>query len=327
MNKIFAAVIAVLAIQGGVVAWRAPKPARVIDEGLGRVRTIVVHYVPSAEFVGDTYADYFRQLGDAEILLAVEKAEHAAEFERRFGRKVTPVVTGKPITTWSRDRFVAAEGVVVVPPAPHDGVEARRNDHAVPFNLGMPTRIAPFRFDGGDFCAIGGRVVATSTWAARNPERRPEDLVREAERLFGMPVVYIPNAPDHHVGMAFAPVGGNTVLVGDMNWGRRLAPEIAVNPDEAARFDAMAESFRKAGFVVHRIPALVTDQDYAWITYTNGIHEDGIVFMPVFGIDALDRAAAEVYRNLGYGVRPVRVANTWRRGGTLHCLVHVVRRG
>ncbi len=327
------AVIAVLLVQGGVAALRpAPRPTGMHDEGLGRVTAIEVHFVPSAEFVRDTYLDFFRQLpADVRIYVAVERREHADEFTRLTGRPATPVVIGRPITTWSRDRFAAGSGGIAIPSDVHAGGAERRNDRLVPFELAktlrVSARVAPFRFDGGDFLAIGGRIVATSTWTNRTPERPATELVTEAERFFGMPMVYLPDAPDHHVGMAFAPIGANEVLVGDMKWGRRLAPEIPVNEAEEARFDAMADGFVRAGFVVRRIPAIATDVDFRWITYTNGIHENKVVYMPVFEIDTLDAAAREVYRGLGYDVRPVRVSKTYGLGGTLHCLVHVVERG
>ena len=329
MNKMIGVALLALLAQAGVMLIRpAPaRPAPLLDEQAGRLREIVVHYAPSSGFVADTYDDFFAALpADVKVFVAVEKRGHADAFARRFRRDAVAVVVGRPITTWSRDRFAACEGAIAIPPEVHAG---RPNDRLVPIELanatGAASRIAPFRFDGGDFCAVGGKLVVTSTWTSRTPDRRPEDLVAEAERFFGMPVVYLPEAPEHHVGMAFAPVGPNAVLVGDMKWGRRLAPGIEAN-DAEDKFDAMADGFRRAGFTVHRVPAIVTAKDYAWITYTNGIHEDRVVYMPVFGVDALDRAAGEVYRSLGFEVRPVRVSKTWALGGTLHCLVHVVSR-
>lgn len=320
-----------------LVAWVRPETRRVpaLDEGAGRVREVLLHYDPSVTFVHRTYADFLAALpADVMVFVAVERAEHAAEFAHRFGREAVPVVVERPITTWSRDRFVArADGSVVVPPEAHGGAERRRNDAYVPIVFagqeGRALGSAPFRFDGGDFLAASGRLIASSVWTRRNRDRTVAELLAGAERLFGQPVVYLPEAPEHHVGMAIASVGNNRLLVGDARWGARLCPD---DPDAdrsertAELFDACAATLAKAGFRVDRIPVLPTRTPFVWMTYTNGIHEDGVVYLPAYGREALDAAATEVYRLLGYQVRPVDASQVYVNGGTLHCLVHVLRR-
>ena len=336
---VFQAAVAAVAVHAVVLALRgdgreAPAPA--LDEQAGRIRAVEVHYAPGSAFAIRTYVEFFRQLpADVTVYVAVEKKEHFEEFVRLTGREAIPLVIGKPITTWARDRFIAcADGSVVIPPEPKDVGAERRNDRLVPFALaretGATTRIAPFIFDGGDFCAAYGKIFCSSTWVARNPGRPLDELLRLAEGTFGMPVVYLPVAPRHHVGMVFAPVGGRRFLVGDVRWGRRLAPsgfDADLTEETARAFDAVAEELAAAGFDVSRVPALPTTTEFAWVTYTNGIFEDRTVWMPSFGIAAIDAAAAEVYRGLGFDVRPVDVSGDFRHGGTLHCLVHVVKRG
>lgn len=320
-----------------LVAWARPghRPSPALDEGAGRVREVLLQYAPSATFVHRTYAEFLAWLPhDVKVRVAVEKAEHAAEFVRKFGREAEAVVVGQPITTWARDRFVACEdGGVVVPPEAHGGARERVNDALAPIAFatldGRVLRRAPFRFDGGDFLATGGRLIASSAWARRNPEATPSELIAAAERLFGQPVLYLPEAPEHHVGMAIAPVGKDHVLVGDARWGARLCPEVeeADRSEETARlFDACAAALEETGVRVDRIPVLPTKTPYVWMTYTNGIHEDGVVYLPIYGRASLDTAAAEVYRGLGYEVRPVDASEVYVNGGTLHCLVHVTRR-
>lgn len=329
-------VLAALAFHALVVWIRyEPPPAPALDEGAGRIREVLLHYAPKATFVRRTYAELLAKLpSDVAVVVAVEKAEDAEAFSREFGREATPVVVGRPITTWSRDRFVACEdGDVVVPCEAHPGAPERRNDALVPCAFasadGRDVRVAPFRFDGGDFLAAGGRLIASCAWARRNPERTSSDLVAAAERLFHEEVVYVPEAPEHHVGMAIAPVGKDHVLVGDARWGARLCPDFADadKSEETARlFDACAERLAAAGFRVDRIPVCPTTTPFVWLTYTNGLHEDGVVYMPTYGCTALDDAAAAVYRSLGYDVRPVDASAVYVHGGTLHCLVHVTRR-
>ncbi len=325
-------------IHAGVTALRrlsTPGPVPLLDEQAGAIREIAVHFVPGADFVRTTWRDFFFRLPrDVRVHVICERREDADEFSRLTGRGGIPVVTGRPITTWARDRFaVGADGTIVSPPEPHAGGAERQNDWHAPFELAKTTgasiRTAPFRFDGGDFCAAGGRLIASSTWTSRNPERPVKDLIAEAERLFGMPVVFLPDAPDHHVGMILAPVGDNTILVGDAAWGLRLRPpgiDADEGPETARRYDDTAETLRRAGWRVERVPVLPTCKDFAWITYTNAILEDRVVYLPRYNLPELDSAAAAVYRRLGFEVRPVDVSAVYPHGGTLHCLVHVLRR-
>ena len=94
----------------------------------------------------------------------------------------------------------------------------------------------------------------------------------------------------------------------------------------------MAAQCRAAGYRVVRIPVVPGEDGRTYLTYVNAIldQRDGqpIVYMPVFaGVNALNRAAAAVWRSLGYEVRPVSCDACYRHFGTLHCLVNVLRRG
>lgn len=329
---------AALALHGLVFAGRAvllPAPPQALDERAGRIREVLVHLDPEAQFARPAYESFFRQApAGLRIWVACERLEDAAELERWTGRRVTPVPIGKRITTWARDRFVAcSDGSLVVPPEPQPGGSARRNDWEVPFALarlrGDQARPATFRFDGGDFLAADGRLFATSTWIGRNPERTAAELLETAVRFFRQPLVVLPEAPAHHIGMALASVGRDRFLVGDVRWGRRLAPaslDVDEREETAGLFDAMAERLAKEGFRVDRIPVAPTRREFVWVTYTNGLFEDGVVYLPTYGLGALDEAAAAVYRSLEYEVRPVDVGRVYEHGGTLHCLVHVLRR-
>jgi hypothetical protein len=50
------------------------------------------------------------------------------------------------------------------------------------------------------------------------------------------------------------------------------------------------------------------------------------VYMPVYGIPALDRAAGEVFETQGWRVIPVRVAKLYRYTGSLRCQVGIIKR-
>ena len=69
-----------------------------------------------------------------------------------------------------------------------------------------------------------------------------------------------------------------------------------------------------------------------YLTYLNVIldERDGgrIVYMPIYGhAAAINAAAAEVWRQLGYLVRPVDCSTAYRHFGSLRCLVNVLSRG
>ena len=335
---IFQAALAAAAVHAVVLALRGDgrePPAALLDEREGRIAAVEVHFAPSAEFVSRTYVEFFQQLpADVKVYVAVEKIEHFDMFSKLTGRAATPVVMGRPITTWARDRFITgAGGAIIVPPETHSAGPERSNDRLVPYEvakaLGVAIRVAPFRFDGGDFTRAYGKIFCSSAWAARNPELPLDQLLAMAESLFGEPVVYLPEAPNHHVGMIFAPVGDNTFAVGDVKKGASLSPaglDVDASEATAAKFDAVAASIEKAGFRVVRVPAVVTKREFVWMTFTNAVFSDKTVYMPVYGETALDEAGTAAFRALGFDVKPVNVAGTYGHGGTLHCLVHVLKR-
>lgn len=327
---------ATLVQAGGVLLRADAAPPPLLAEEGGGIRGVVVHAVPDAPFADTVFRDFFRTLrSDATVWAVCQKPEHAERLARLIGRDVIPVPVGRPITTWSRDRFAAAaDGSIAIPPDPPAANSERSNDRLAPPMLararGVRLRTAPFAFDGGDFTAADGRLIATSAWAERNSGLAPAELARRAERFFGQPLVYLPDAPRHHVGMVLAPVGGRTILVGDARWGARLAPDgldIDDREETAQRFDGVAEALSREGFRVERIPVLPTRREYVWMTYTNGLVERGAVWMPTYGHALLDDAAAAAYARLGFEVRRVDASGAYVRGGTLHCLVHVVERG
>ncbi|MEK7466535.1 MAG: agmatine deiminase family protein [Planctomycetota bacterium] len=335
---ILQAALAAAAVHAVVLALRGdsrPPAAALLDERAGRIAAVEVQFAPTAEFVSRTWIEFFRELpAGVKVYVAVEKIEHFEMFSKLTGRAATPVVTGRPITTWARDRFITgAAGAIIVPPETHSAGPARSNDRLVPYELarvlGVPVRVAPFRFDGGDFTRAYGRIFCSSAWAARNPELPLDQLLAMAESLFGEPVVYLPGAPNHHVGMIFAPVGDNMFAVGDVRKGVPLAPaglDVDDSEETAAKFDTVAAAIEKAGFKVVRVPVVVTKRDFVWMTFTNGVFSDKTVYLPVYGEAALDAAGIDAFRSLGFEVKAVNVAATYGHGGTLHCLVHVLKR-
>jgi hypothetical protein len=141
--------------------------------------------------------------------------------------------------------------------------------------------------------------------------------------------------------MFMAAARDRTMLVGDPSLAAPLLDQAARNallPDAdfsaatQAQFDAVANQLASIGYRVVRIPTVAASDARTYLTYVNVITDrrpDGtrIVYMPVYrGADALNAAAADVWRSLGYQVCFIDCTSCYRHYGTLHCLVNVLSR-
>ena len=137
-------------------------------------------------------------------------------------------------------------------------------------------------------------------------------------------------------------IGGGRAIVADPRAGLLIAktnPAMAaaipegISEDEAifALYDAVAEALMAHGYRVTRVPSIHTNKYKAYISYTNAIIDETptgkVVFLPVYdSLDDLNAAAARVWEDAGFAVRPVPVSGAYALGGTLHCLVNVLSR-
>ncbi len=333
----------------------------------GAIREAVIHYVDeAAEVVVPTYRQFLRQLSPGVTVHVVCRDRAAFEdLVARVGSTgcvLSPVIVDHPITSWSRDRWLAlgpSKGpeTVLLCSRGEDGVEAwpaRAGDQRVAEDLAAalgPTfrsRRSALYFDGGDFAADGETAFVRPAMLLRNLQRTVatrEELGEALSAVLKRRVVLLQEAPDHHPGMYMMPVGNQTVLVGDPRMAERL---LAETPDRGAvasylpggadftevtvaRFDAVARQCQAAGYRVVRIPLVPGCDGRTFITYVNAIldQRDGrrIVYMPAFECsNVLNRAAGEVWREMGYEVRTVGCDACARNFGALHCLVNVLRR-
>ena len=109
--------------------------------------------------------------------------------------------------------------------------------------------------------------------------------------------------------------------------------------------DGIAKAFTGFGYKVHRVPFLfggpeaVTAEEheagqiaaYPMLTYNNVLieqnSEQNTVYLPVYGVDVMDEAAASAWKALGYKVKPVHgLAVSSMYGGALRCSVKVLKR-
>ena len=334
----------------------------------GPLRELAIHYVSEAgEVVGPTYGDFLRQL-PTEVTVYVVCPDRAAfeELRNRVGAiqcVLSPVVVGHPITVWSRDRWLAlapageGDATTLLCPRGELGVDvwpARAGDQRVGADLAaaLSPNVTSLRsdlyFDGGDFVADGQTAFVTPAVLLRNLQQTVqtrEELLERLSALLKRHVVLLNDAPDHHAGMYMMAVGNRTILVGDPAAAKRLLAESGdedlanlcpkQGPDfgEAtiAKFDAVAEQCRAAGYRVIRIPVVPGCDGRTYVTYLNAILDQRggrrTVYMPVYSrAKVLNRAAAEVWSRLGYEVRTVNCDACYPHFGSLHCLVNVVRR-
>jgi hypothetical protein len=133
--------------------------------------------------------------------------------------------------------------------------------------------------------------------------------------------------------MYAAPVSGDTILVGDPDlarpiWTPRMEAELGKADFSAPTvelFHNAARQLRNAGFKVVGVPTVPLGPQ-TFISYTNGVFEAGVVYMPTYGFPELDDAARAVYESLGRQVRPIPVQTVFRFKGTIGCLINVLER-
>ncbi|MCC7510116.1 MAG: hypothetical protein IT464_12215 [Planctomycetes bacterium] len=332
----------------------------------GAIRELVIQYTPdSAEVVAVPFRDFLRQL-PAAVTVHVVVRDRAAfdDLARRVGSTACTlhaVVVEHEITSWARDRWLAlrpagnSRAMTLLSPQGElgaDGWPARKGDERVGESLAAalaPEVIAvrsELYFDGGDFVADDETAFVTPNVRRRNLQRTvetEEELQQRLEELLGLKVVQLKGAPDHHACMYMMTLGKRRVVVGDPRLAATLLTPEQANalpleggPDfseaTAAKFDAVAEQCRAAGYEVIRMPLAPGGDGRTYLTALNSILDDRdgqrVVYMPQFdGANVLNRAAADVWRQAGYEVKPVDCTSCYRYFGSLRCLVSVLRRG
>ncbi|MGD1083765.1 MAG: hypothetical protein ABSA47_03330 [Verrucomicrobiota bacterium] len=301
---------AVLALtRGGSNKMTASGP--ILSECDGRMRELVVQYEPSAkEVVAAVYRDFLGAL-EPDVTVHVVCPDRPAfeDFVSLAGVvrcRLDPILTHHPITTWSRDRWVAltpaspAGATTLWIPRGENAGEvwpARAGDEQVGQDiaaaLGAPARAvrSGLYFDGGDFLSDSDNVFVAPRVLQRNLQHtvasREEFLSLVAGEL-KRPVILLDQAPDHHAGMFMASIGGHTMLVGDPKLGRSLLPAQFQTDDRAGSgefmslpggpdftaptqqlFDAVAGQCAAAGYRVERIPVVPARDGRTYLTYVN----------------------------------------------------------
>ncbi len=334
----------------------------------GPIEALVMHYTSdAAEVVGTAYRDFLGQLPEGVTVYVV--CPQQADFDdlrARVGAArcvLEPIVVEHPITPWSRDRWLAltpkdesAPTTLLCPrgemgaqvwPA-REGDQRTGDDLAAALGPGVAALRSNLYFDGGDFVVDERTAFVTPAVFERNFQRTVntrEELIRQLENRLKREIVLFDDAPEYHAGMFMMTVGDGTVLVGDPAAAERLLdgaseidlaellPGVGADFSQAtiARFEAVVEQCREAGYRVVRVPIVPGRDGRTYLTYLNVIldRRDGrpIVYMPAFdGVELLNQAAADIWTELGYDVRPVDCTACYPHFGSLRCLVNVLRR-
>lgn len=282
------------------------------------------------------------------------------------GRQVQLVNVNRPITVWARDRRICRQTADGRPadcfvPTAHFTYDPEKQNDLVLSSLLFPTGLVPgvslssFHLEGGNVVSNRRHVFVGANAVEDNPHRFVSESAMFAEltRIFGRPTIAIQgrdgDVPWIHTDMYLTPVDSRTILVSSPAEGCRLlegqntitVPQrdrqtqvefdvVAADSPRQTRFDEVANQLSDLGYQVIRVPALINVQKDWMVTYNNVLmdYQDGqrIVLMPVYHIPELDHAAAQIYRALGFEVRPVDVSTVFQLGGAIRCLANVTRR-
>ncbi|MBN1770121.1 MAG: agmatine deiminase family protein [Deltaproteobacteria bacterium] len=359
--------LGVAAALGRFAPAPAPETLRAVPDSGGRLRALLVHWAPDGGgLLLPTYRDLLAALPeDVELRVAVERRGHFEELRRRLEQagaagldRLRPLVVGRAITIWSRDRFVTAalgrKAVLVAPAQTCTAAAGRANDWIVPWELAARpwTRTAavaaPFAFDGGDFVADERRIFATAVLAGRNAGTRWADadaLRSELSARFGLEPLLLgataDDVPNHHIGMFVTPLGNDTVAVGDPReaaalvaaaapGGALAALDVDLSPETTAKFVRVADELRAAGLKVVPLPLVPTRRTYVFLSYNNVLLDDRAdgrhVLLPQYGFPEADAAGRAAWESLGFIVHPIDAAGLYANGGALRCVAAVLRR-
>jgi hypothetical protein len=333
----------------------------ILSECDGHLRELVIHYEPGArDAAGPVYRQFLGALGADITVHAVcpgtEAFEELTNIVGTVNCRLKPVVVDHPITTWSRDRWVAlvpdrdngpttlwsprGEAAEEIWPA-RAGDERVGDDLAAALHPVVRARRSDLYFDGGDFLADNKTVFVVPRVLSRNIQHtvaNQTEFLRQLTDTLQRRVILLENAPDHHAGMFMTATGDNTMLVGDPRLGQPFATadwDLPGGPDftteTQARFDAVANQCAASGYRVIRIPTVPARDGRTYFTYCNVLLDQQpgrrIVYLPSYrGAETLTAAARKVWENLGYEVVPIDCTSVYRHFGCLHCLVNVLAR-
>ena len=284
--------------------------------------------------------------------------------QRSRGRSVDIRNVRRPISLWARDRQIARvtgadhhPAQPLIPTKYREYDEQKRGDLMANLEWASPdpqmAKTSPLLIEGGNVVANLDHIFIGANVYADNQDNFPDERELSAElmRELGNALVIVrdPNdqVPWDHVDMYLTPVDDGTLLVGSPAMGRSLlggseavaealylSTDLLVDEDSdqlSVVYDGVARLLRQYGYRVLRSPVVPGDDGDWLLTYNNVLLDfrngERTVYMPVYGIPALDEAAESLYRSLDYEVVPIDMASILDLGGALRCIANVTQRG
>jgi hypothetical protein len=337
---------------------------RLWSDGDGALSELVVHWTPEASAAAvPAWRDLLSALpGSVTVHVACPDMASYELLRRELGPvppRLVPYPLGHPLTCWSRDRWLAltqdSGRVSLVLPEEEDAAAiwpGRAGDGLVGGELaqrlpGVTAMKRGWQFDGGDVVADAECAFVTERMLKRNlgiMGATPDEVARRLGALLQRRVIFLLGGPDHHACMVMMVAGHRRVVVGDPSLAVKIlgarqtdAPALIPCGDDfsaatQARFDAVALACAQAGYAVTRIPLVPGKDGRAFLAWINGmIDERGgqrTYFMPSFrsAPTDLEAAAVAVWQGLGYKVVKTDCSACFTLGGSLRCLINVLKR-
>ena len=282
------------------------------------------------------------------------------------GRQVQVINVNRPITVWARDRRICRQtsdgrpATCFVPTA-HFSYDPEKQNDLVLSSLLWQTGLVPgvdlnsFHLEGGNVVSNRRQVFIGANAYDDNRHRFSSEsaMFGELSKICGRPAVAIKTrdgqTPWIHTDMYLTPIDSRTILVSSPAAGCRLLEGQtnvsiphrdhqlqvefdAIAPDSIrqTQFDDVAQQLTDLGYQVIRVPSLINVEKDWMVTYNNVLldYQNGqrVVYLPSYHIPELDHAAAQIYRALGFEVRPIDVSPIFQLGGAIRCLANVTRR-
>ncbi len=301
----------ILILTGGGERRTSPLSGPILSECDGHLRELVIHYEPSAkEIVTPVYRDFLGALQpDVTVHVICPNRVAFDDLATTIGDakcRLNPVIVGHPMTTWSRDRWVAltpaahnrattlwsprSEAAEEIWPA-RAGDERVGQDIARALTPSVRARRSSLYFDGGDFLADGENVFVVPRLLPRNLQhtvRNRAELLATLGAELKRRVILLEESPDHHAAMFMVAAGNRQMLVGDPSLGRKLIlaerktedgsvttgfmnlPGGADFTEETQHlFDAVAVQCAALGYRVVRLPVVPACDSRTYLTYVN----------------------------------------------------------
>ena len=354
-------VLGALTVWAAGLLWQCgqPEATRIVADAPGDLSESVMHYDPRTQAaVAPTYRGMLDALPASGLVrVVVEDRAHFEAFLAAFPTprlKFEPVVVGRPVTTWSRDRYTLltrADGtrVLLVPPQRPQVIPARAHDWLAPWKIAEDSNDievvqASFEFDGGDLIAGTDVVFADANLMRKNPDLfpNPAAVAQTLTALLGQPVVVLgatpEDVPPHHIGMYLTPLPNGAVAVGSPSLAVELLgpdgraqlaanldneglPGIDDRPETRHRFDEPARQLESLGYRVVRLPLVPLDDDVTFITFNNGVFHGDTYLMPSYDTP-LGAQAQRLLEAEAVTPTPIPVRAIFRHHGSVRCLIN-----